>query len=104
MALGGVPCVLRRVCGGCWGGGVDHDGLIFWRPSGWRIADARPHNVVHANTTLLDALRLDLAGGSGVEVAVKPTFVSGSQAVVVGKIEVCRVHNILVDGGRWIEC
>src|SRR4051812_16881098 len=103
VVLEGAACILGRLRGRCWGGGVDHNRLIFRRPFGWRIADARAHNVVHANATILHTLRLNLAGGSGVEVAVKPPLVVGFKAVVVGKIEVCRIHNILVDGGRCIQ-
>ena len=69
-----VHYVLGRLRGRCWGGSVDDDWLIFRRPFGWRIADARTENVVHVNATFPNALLLDLAGGSGVEVAVKPTL------------------------------
>jgi len=41
IALGGVPHILGRLRGRCWGGSVDDDRLIFRRPFGWRVADAR---------------------------------------------------------------
>src|SRR4029077_380808 len=88
IALGGAPCILGRLRGRCRGGGVDHNRLIFRRPFGWRIADARAENIVHVTATLPHALLLDLAGGSSVEVAVEPALGGRWQAVVMGKIEV----------------
>src|ERR1700736_2385436 len=81
IALGGVTYILGCLRGRGWGGSVDDDRLIFCRPSGRRIADARAENVVHVNATLPHALLLDLAGGSSVEVAVEPALGGRWQAV-----------------------